>query len=81
MRTGDIVYCIKDYWNFEKGEKYHIDSVWADGGGCSVKIILCADGNYIKQGYMPFSKEKLEEHFTNLELERRLKLRRINSIE
>ena len=76
MKAGDKVLCIKDYWNFEKGEKYTIKSVWEDGSGYSIRIQL----GPTKHAYMPFSKDKLEEHFTNLELERRLKLRRINSI-
>lgn len=79
MKIRDKVLCIKDYWNFVKGEEYYINSVWEDGG-CSIKVQLSNDGNYTKNAYMPFSKDKLEEHFTNLEIERRLKLRKIKSL-
>lgn len=76
MRAGDKVRCIKDFWNFEKGEDYHIKSVWDDGSGCTIRVQL----GPTRHAYMPFSKTKLEEIFTNLEIERRLKLRKINSI-
>lgn len=76
MRIGDIVVCIKDYWYFEKGEYYIVNSVWYGGGGCSIEVQISAN----KIAYVSFSKEKIEEHFTNLEIERRLKLRKINKI-
>jgi hypothetical protein len=78
MRVGDVVLCIKDYLNFEQDEEYFISSVW-DDGGCTIKIQLEYNGRTTNHAYISFSKDKLEEYFTNLEIERRLKLRKINS--